>query len=132
MSSRTLVDLRQVQRQIGSLLYERTGLSTDKESVIRRASSQDSPASIATIRTFLNSRSSPNGPGITRRISSPPSSIICKHSSWNRGTGFCFEARQKRITIGNEHAKQLLVISLSDEKAWRLGKTCRKNSRRRD
>jgi len=40
--------IRQLQRQIGSLLYERTGLSTDKESVIRRASSQDSPASIAT------------------------------------------------------------------------------------
>jgi len=34
--------IRQLQRQIGSLLYERTGLSTDKESVIRRASSQDS------------------------------------------------------------------------------------------
>ena len=41
--------IRQLQRQIGSLLYERTGLSTDKESIIRRASSQDSPASIATL-----------------------------------------------------------------------------------
>jgi hypothetical protein len=30
--------IRQLQRQIGSLLYERTGLSTDKESVIGRAS----------------------------------------------------------------------------------------------
>jgi hypothetical protein len=42
--------IRQLQRQIGSLLYERTGLSTDKESVIRRASSQDLPPSIAANR----------------------------------------------------------------------------------
>jgi hypothetical protein len=41
--------IRQLQRQIGSLLYERTGLSTDKESVIGRASSQDLPPSIATL-----------------------------------------------------------------------------------
>jgi hypothetical protein len=32
--------IHHLQRQIGSLLYERTGLSTDKESVIGRASSQ--------------------------------------------------------------------------------------------
>jgi hypothetical protein len=38
--------IRQLQRQIGSLLYERTGLSTDKESVSGRVSSQDLPPSI--------------------------------------------------------------------------------------
>jgi predicted nuclease of restriction endonuclease-like (RecB) superfamily len=41
--------IRQLQRQIGSLLYECTGLSTDKESVIRRANSQDLPPSIASL-----------------------------------------------------------------------------------
>ena len=41
--------IRQLQRQIGSLLYERTGLSTDKQSVIDRASSQDFPPSIVTL-----------------------------------------------------------------------------------
>jgi hypothetical protein len=35
--------IRQLQRQIGSLLYERTGLSADKESVIGRATSQAKP-----------------------------------------------------------------------------------------
>src|ERR1700730_9195721 len=50
--------IRQLQRQIGSLLYERTGLSTDKESVNGRVSSQDLPPSIrrsCAIHTFLNS-----------------------------------------------------------------------------
>ena len=41
--------IHQLQRQIGSLLYERTGLSTDKQSVIDRASSQDLPPSIVTL-----------------------------------------------------------------------------------
>ncbi len=34
--------VRQLQRQIGSLLYERTGLSKDKAAVIRRANRQES------------------------------------------------------------------------------------------
>jgi predicted nuclease of restriction endonuclease-like (RecB) superfamily len=41
--------IRQLQRQVGSLLYERTGLSTDKETVLRGAGAQDSPASVATL-----------------------------------------------------------------------------------
>jgi hypothetical protein len=40
---------RQLQRQIGSLLYERTGLSIDKKAVIERARQQaaEAPADIA-------------------------------------------------------------------------------------
>jgi len=40
---------RQLQRQIGSLLYERTGLSTDKEAVIQagREQAHDTPQAIA-------------------------------------------------------------------------------------
>ena len=43
--------VRQLQRQIGSLLYERTGLSTDKQAVIERARQQatDAPADIASL-----------------------------------------------------------------------------------
>jgi DUF1016 N-terminal domain len=41
--------VRQLQRQIGSLLYERTGLSMDKEAVVRRADTQEPSASIAAL-----------------------------------------------------------------------------------
>jgi hypothetical protein len=40
--------VRQLQRQIGSLLFERTGLSKDKAGVIRRAHRQESPAPVMT------------------------------------------------------------------------------------
>ena len=98
--------IRQLQRQIGSLLYERTGLSTDKESVIRRASSQDSPASIATL---LRDPYVLEFAGLAERPSYSEAdleSALLDHLQTfllELGTGFCFEARQKRITIGNEH-----------------------------
>ncbi len=38
---------RQLQRQIKSLLYERTGLSTHKKGVIKRARKQEAPETIA-------------------------------------------------------------------------------------
>ena len=96
----------------------------------RRTRPPLSPRSCA-IRTFSNSRGSPNGPGIARRISSPPSSIICKHSSWNRAPAFVLKPGRNGSPSAMSTQKQLLVISLSDEKACRLAKTCRKNSGRR-
>ena len=39
--------IREVKRQIGSLLYERTGLSKDKAAVVRRAHRQEAPADVA-------------------------------------------------------------------------------------
>jgi predicted nuclease of restriction endonuclease-like (RecB) superfamily len=41
--------VRQLQRQIGSLLYERTGLSMDKQAVVRRADTQEPSAPIAAL-----------------------------------------------------------------------------------
>ena len=41
--------VRQLQRQIGSLLYERTGLSIDKQAVVRRADTQEPSAPIAAL-----------------------------------------------------------------------------------
>jgi predicted nuclease of restriction endonuclease-like (RecB) superfamily len=106
--------IHQLQRQIGSLLYERTGLSTDKESVIGRAASQDLPPSITTL---------PRDPyvlefaGLAERPSYSEAdleSALLDHLQaflLELGTGFCFEARQKRITIGNEHDYIDLVFS---------------------
>ena len=98
--------IRQLQRQIGSLLYERTGLSTDKESVIGRASSQDSPASFATL---LRDPYVLEFAGLAERPSYSEAdleSALLDHLQiflLELGNGFCFEARQKRISIGNEH-----------------------------
>jgi predicted nuclease of restriction endonuclease-like (RecB) superfamily len=100
--------VRQLQRQIGSLLYERTGLSQDKNSVIARARKQarETPGGVeALIRdpfvlefTGLSEQS--------RFYESDLESSLLDHLQLfllELGTGFCFESRQKRITVGNEH-----------------------------
>jgi predicted nuclease of restriction endonuclease-like (RecB) superfamily len=97
---------RQLQRQIGSLLFERTGLSKDKAAVIRRANRQESPAPVvALIRdpyvlefTGLAERAEYAESDLERALLDHLQQFLLE-----LGTGFCFEARQKRITVGNEH-----------------------------
>ncbi len=97
---------RQLQRQIGSLLYERTGLSKDKAAVIRRANRQESPAHAADL---LRDPYVLEFTGLTERPEYTESDLekaLLDHLQQfllELGTGFCFEARQKRITVGNEH-----------------------------
>jgi predicted nuclease of restriction endonuclease-like (RecB) superfamily len=100
--------VRQLQRQIGSLLYERTGLSTDKEAVIERARQQagDAPADIASL---IRDPYVLEFTGLAERPHYHESDLegaLLDHLQaflLELGTGFCFEARQKRITVGNEH-----------------------------
>jgi len=68
---------RQLQRQIGSLLYERTGLSSNKPAVVKRAHRQEARQVIE--------------------------ELIRDPYMLELGTGFCFEARQFRVTVGNDH-----------------------------
>lgn len=99
---------RQLQRQIGSLLYERTSLSTDKRTVIEHARQQafDSPAQIADlirdpyVLEFVGLAENPH------YLERDLETALLDHLQTfllELGTGFCFEARQKRITVGNEH-----------------------------
>ena len=99
---------RQLQRQIGSLLYERTGLSTDKHTVIEHARQQaaDAPTDIASlirdpyVLEFTGLAAQPH------YLESDIETALLDHIQsflLELGTGFCFEARQKRITVGNEH-----------------------------
>ncbi|MEI8188645.1 MAG: PDDEXK nuclease domain-containing protein [candidate division NC10 bacterium] len=98
--------VRQLQRQIGSLLFERTGLSKDKAAVIRRAQSQESSADIADL---LRDPYVLEFTGLAERaeyVESDLERALLNHLQQfllELGTGFCFEARQKRITVGNEH-----------------------------
>ena len=99
---------RQLQCQIGSLLYERIALSTDKAAVIERARQQSveaSPRMADLIRDpyVLEFVGLAERPGYTE---SQFESALLDHLQkflLELGTGFCFEARQKRITVGNEH-----------------------------
>lgn len=97
---------RQLQRQIGSLLFERTGLSKNKAAVLRRAQSQESSADVADLLrdpyvlefTGLGERTEYTESDLEKALLDHLQQFLLE-----LGTGFCFEARQKRITVGNKH-----------------------------
>jgi predicted nuclease of restriction endonuclease-like (RecB) superfamily len=99
---------RQLQRQIGSLLYERTGLSADKQGVLERARQQAAvaPGDIVDlirdpyVLEFIGLEEQ------SRFAETQLETALLSHIQrflLELGTGFCFEARQKRITVGDEH-----------------------------
>lgn len=97
---------RQLQRQIGSLLYERTGLSTNKKAVIERARKQEPRETIA---DMLRDPYVLEFTGLAERpeyLESDLESALLTHLQsflLELGVGFCFEARQKRIAVGRQH-----------------------------
>jgi predicted nuclease of restriction endonuclease-like (RecB) superfamily len=100
--------VRQLQRQIGSMLYERTGLSSDKAAVIEDARRQDMESS-ETVVDLIRDPYVLEFTGLAERPhyreSELESALLDHLQSFllELGAGFCFEARQKRITVGNEH-----------------------------
>jgi predicted nuclease of restriction endonuclease-like (RecB) superfamily len=97
---------RQLQRQIGSLLYERTGLSKNKKAVVARARLQEPQQ---TIEDLIRDPYVLEFTGLAERAEYHESELEralldhLQHFLLELGTGFCFEARQQRITVGNEH-----------------------------
>jgi len=97
--------VRELKRQIGSLLYERTGLSRDKDTLLRLVNEQASPLSPQHII---------RDPYIFEFLGLSPHDVLLEKGLENAlldhlqnfllelGKGFCFESRQKRITIDNE------------------------------
>ena len=98
--------VKELRRQIDSLLYERTGLSKNKEKLLDLAQ-QNTAIQSATdiikdpyVFEFL---------GLKQREVLPEKeleSILIDHLLQfllELGRGFCFEARQKRIVIDDEH-----------------------------
>lgn len=98
--------VRQLQRQIGSLLYERTGLSTNKKAVIERARKQEPQETIADL---IRDPYVLEFTGLAERpeyLESDLESTLLSHLQsflLELGNGFCFEARQKRITVGRQN-----------------------------
>jgi predicted nuclease of restriction endonuclease-like (RecB) superfamily len=98
--------VRQLKRQMGSLLYERTGLSTDKKGLIQDIHKKADP-------------STPEGimrdPYVFEFVGLEPKEKFAESELEEAlishlqvfllelGKGFCFEARQKRLTIDGDY-----------------------------
>lgn len=98
--------VRQLKRQIETLLFERTGLSTEKDRLLEKVHLQNDETNIGeTIRDpyILEFTGLQEKPEYTE---SDLESSLMKHLQTfllELGHGFCFEGRQKRFTIDNEH-----------------------------
>ncbi len=105
--------VRQLRRQMESLLYERTGLSKNKEALLAKVNSVSEKINIEdTIRdpyilefTGLKERHEYSEHDLETALLDHIQDFLLE-----LGTGFCFESRQKRISIGNEHDRIDLVF----------------------
>ena len=103
----------QLKRQIESLLFERTGLSTNQKGVVETAHAQNVPASLDDVFrdpyilefTRLPERYEYSESDLETALIGHIQSFLIE-----LGNGFCFEARQKRITLDNEHDRIDLVF----------------------
>lgn len=98
--------VRELKRQTGSLLYERTGLSVDKKGLLQTVNKKAVPARKEDII---------RNPYIFEFLGLPQKDEVSESNLemalldhlqeflMELGNGFCFEARQKRITVDNEH-----------------------------
>jgi predicted nuclease of restriction endonuclease-like (RecB) superfamily len=103
----------QLKRQIESQLYERTGLSKDKAGLLAVAHAQNKVAGIDDVIrdpyilefTGLPERYQYSENDLEAALLDHIQSFLLE-----LGNGFCFEARQKRITLDNEHDRIDLVF----------------------
>jgi predicted nuclease of restriction endonuclease-like (RecB) superfamily len=98
--------VRELKRQIGSLLYERTGLSREKDLMIKIVNEK---ANRLTPRNIIRDPYIFEFLGLSQHdllLENDLENALLEHLQQfllELGKGFCFEARQRRITIGNEH-----------------------------
>ena len=104
--------VRELERAISTLLFERTGLSTDKKGIISKIKDQKpfEPKDIIRNPYFLEFIGLEEK---TQYSETDLESAIISHLQTfltELGRGFCFESRQKRITFGNTHYRIDLVF----------------------
>jgi predicted nuclease of restriction endonuclease-like (RecB) superfamily len=104
--------VRELQRAMNSMLYERTGLSSNKESVLinHHRGSEMKPDDIFRnpyVLEFLGleEKQAYQETDLEEAIINHLQSFLLE-----LGRGFCFESRQKRITFDNTHYKIDLVF----------------------
>jgi len=104
--------VRDLKRAIDSLLYERTGLSTNKEATLKKHIVQNDlkPEDVFRNTYLLEFLGLEEKPSYSE--SDLEESIITNLQNFllELGKGFCFEVRQKRITFGNKHYRIDLVF----------------------
>lgn len=104
-------EARFLERQINSLLIERLGLSTDKEALLANIQAQ-----IETIEDTIKDPYILEFTGFKELAkyseNDLETALLDKIQTFLQelGTGFCFEGRQKRITIDGEHDRIDLVF----------------------
>lgn len=104
--------VRELARAMDTLLFERTGLSTNKGSVIRKMKEGGNVA----IPDLINNPYLLEFLGLEEKPEYSENDLetaIINHLQTfltELGRGFCFEARQKRITFGNTHYRIDLVF----------------------
>ncbi len=104
--------VRELERAMNTLLFERTGLSTDKEVAISKAKCDIRIRQKEVVKNpyfleFLNIEEK------SYYSESDLEQAIINHLQeflQELGRGFCFEARQKRITFDNKHYRIDLVF----------------------
>jgi predicted nuclease of restriction endonuclease-like (RecB) superfamily len=104
--------VRELERAIDTLLFERAGLSIDKKGVISKIKDRKpfEPKDIVRNPYFLEFIGLEEK---TQYSETDLETAIINHLQTflaELGRGFCFEARQKRITFGNTHYKIDLVF----------------------
>lgn len=104
--------VRDLKRGIESLLYERTGLSKDKVEVLQEFNGKAGLKPEAVFRNTylleflgLEDKNTYSESDLEERIITN-----LQHFLIELGRGFCFEARQKRITFDNKHYRIDLVF----------------------
>ncbi|NDV77819.1 YhcG family protein [Dysgonomonas sp. 511] len=105
-------NVRELERAINTALYVRTGLSKNKAAIISKFKNQKPAQSIDVIRDpyfleflGLEERSEYSESELEQAILDHLQKFLIE-----LGTGFCFEARQKRITFDNTHYRIDLVF----------------------
>ncbi|MBE0494497.1 MAG: DUF1016 family protein [Thiomicrospira sp.] len=105
--------VRELKRQIASLLYERVGLSIDKKTLLQSLDNKTEAFNPTAIIkepyilefTGLEAKQTYSETDLETALLNHIESFLLE-----LGTGFCFEARQKKISIENEHDRIDLVF----------------------
>ena len=104
--------VRELERAINSALYIRTGLSKNKEAIIAKFKNEKPTQSVDIVKNpyfleflGLEERSEYSESELEQAILNNLQNFLTE-----LGTGFCFEARQKRITFDNTHYRIDLVF----------------------
>lgn len=104
--------VRELQRAMNTMLFERTGLSKDKQAVLKKQKGDIpvKPEDVFRNPYVLEFLGLEEKPAYSETDLEQAIINHLQHFLLEMGNGFCFEARQKRITFDNTHYRIDLVF----------------------